>query len=511
MSDRLREIILVANLLVLVYLVVHAVMTMWILLLSRRELTRSARHDTAETRLAVLRSPLSPLISIIIPAYDEEAGILDATRSALSLEYPNLEVIVVNDGSTDDTLYLLTRQYPVQPVRRAAHPGDLSTAVVYGTWYGQVGHHRLVVVDKENGGRADAVNAGIDAATGDLACLIDRDSMLESRALLHMARLFIEEPERMAGAGGTVRIANGCTIVDRHLVRVGLPDNDLARYRMVEYLRAVLASRAGWSRLNAMLEISGAFSVFRTDLLRRVGGLATDTACEDVELVVRIHRYLAGTDYRLAFLAEPVCWTEEPSDLATLRRQRIRGQHGLGQVLLKYRGMLFRPKYGWLGMAALPYFVAFELLGPVVETAGLVLVVASWWFGVVSSTMLWLFLALSGVFGALLSLLAVALEESTLRRYPGAREIRRLSLYGLAGSLGLRQLLAAWRVWALARIALRGEVEWGAIRRMGLGQRTRRRYRGAGADPGPERERALAAPAGRTKAQEQTGLSRQSG
>jgi cellulose synthase/poly-beta-1,6-N-acetylglucosamine synthase-like glycosyltransferase len=424
------------------------------------------RFDAADEAFA---SPLTPGISVLLPAYNEEAGIVESVRSLLSLRYPRFEVVVVNDGSTDGTIERLTAAFDLVEIRKALRDG-IATRPVTATYVSRR-HPELCVVDKENGGKADALNAGVNAARHPYVCAVDADALIEEQALLQVARPIIDDPGLMAATGGIVRIANGCTVDHGRVVSVGLPVSRLATIQVVEYFRAFLVGRVGWSRINALLIISGAFGLFRRDLVDEVGGWWTNTVGEDVELVVRLHRLLRrrGTDYRIAFVPDPVCWTEVPEDLRTLGRQRRRWHRGLAETLWRHRGAIGNPRYGAFGLLAMPYFFVFELLGPVVAVLGPVLTIVLWSVDRVSTLFLLAFLIVSILLGILLSIAALALEEFSFRRHPRGGEVARLVAYAVVENLGYRQLNDLWRAAAFGELA-RKRRTWGEQRRRGIGK-----------------------------------------
>ncbi len=302
-------------------------------------------------------------ISVLVPAYNEEATICSAIRSLLQLSYPEYEVVVINDGSTDGTLDALRSAFELEAFPEAYY-AQIRTGDVHAVLRSRR-HGNLKVIDKQNGGKADALNAGINASRYPLVCGIDADSVLERGSLHRVVQPFLRD-SRVVATGGTVRVANGCEIESGHLRRVGLPQSLLARFQVVEYLRAFLFGRLGWSAISGMLIISGAFGLFRKDAVIAIGGYRQNTIGEDMELVVRLHRVLRqrGTPYRIEFVPDPVCWTEAPEDLATLRNQRVRWQRGLSESLAANWPLMFSRRGGVPGWVAFPFMVAFEWLGP---------------------------------------------------------------------------------------------------------------------------------------------------
>jgi len=410
-------------------------------------------------------SSLDLPVSVIVPAYNEAASIITSTRAMLQVEYPDYEVIVVNDGSNDETLQKLIDEFRLQPFPEA-YRQRVNCKDVRGVYKSAL-IPNLRVVDKVNGGsKADAMNAGINACRYPLFCAVDADSILQTDSLRRAVRPFLEEPDTVA-TGGTVRIANGCVVRGGFLEKVRLPGNFLALVQVVEYLRAFLYGRMGWTQLNAVLIISGAFGVFDKEAVVTVGGYDSDAIGEDMELVLRLHRHFktSGEDYKISFVPDPICWTDAPEDLTTLGKQRIRWQHGLGQCLSKHRSLLFDRRAGAVGWLAVPFFVVFELFGPFVELAGYVFMTGAGIAGWISLESAGVFFCLAIGLGILLSTSALVLEEMSFHVYPNIRDLFRLFGVAVLENLGYRQLTLVWRVKGLIAW-MRGQVpEWGEMKR----------------------------------------------
>ena len=408
----------------------------------------------------------APPITLIAPAYNEAATCVDATRSLLTLNYSDYEILVVNDGSKDATLAKLTEAFGLEPAPRFP-TAALPTRPIRGA-YRSRRHPNLWVLDKENGGKADTLNAGLNHCRTPLFCAMDADSLLEREALTRIVRPFLEDATTVA-AGGIIRIVNGCRVEAGTVTDVRLPRSWLARFQVLEYLRAFLAGRMGWSALDATLIISGAFGLFRRQTVVDVGGYATDTVGEDMELVVRLHRHCRerGIPYRISFVPDPVAWTECPESLRVLGRQRDRWQRGLTETLLRHGRMLLNPRYGLVGMLAYPYFFFLEMAGAAVEVAGYVVFVLAVVLHRAALPFVLAFLMVAVVLGIALSVAAVVLEELSFRRYPRARDL--IALFGLAvvEGLGFRQLTTFWRARGLLS-ALRGKKGWGEMTRKGF-------------------------------------------
>lgn len=414
----------------------------------------------------LFRSELYKPVSILSPAYNEEANIIASVEALLQIQFPDFEVIVINDGSTDQTLQKLKDHFELFEVTTPSHlPIDHEPIKKV---YRSKRYSELVVVDKVNGRKADALNAGINLASKDLICAIDADSILDPDVLMKLLRAFVEN-ENVIAVGGIVRVANGCTIEDYIVKEVDMPDSFLARIQSVEYLRAFLFGRVGWDYLESLLIISGAFGVFDRKAVLEVGGYLHDTVGEDMELVVRLHEHFREKKekYNIRFLPEPVCWTEVPEDWSVLGKQRNRWQRGLADTLWRHKKMLFNPKFGRLGMLAMPYFVFVEMLGPVIELVGFVYFFLILALGSINSTFVLLFFSVAVLLGMVLSVSAVLCEEFTYRRYPSIGDVGLLTLYAFLENIGYRQIHTWWRFKGLIDF-FKGSKEWGTMIRKGF-------------------------------------------
>jgi cellulose synthase/poly-beta-1,6-N-acetylglucosamine synthase-like glycosyltransferase len=418
-------------------------------------------------------SGYEPPVSVIVPAYNEEATFTAAIRSILRLDYPEFEIIVVNDGSRDRTLEALIREFSLVPFPEA-YRQRIETRAIRGI-HRSTAHPNLRVIDKENGGKADAINAGINAARYPLVCIVDADSILERRSLRQVVLPFLIEPHTIA-AGGCVRIANGCEVRGGFLDKVGLPRNLLAMAQVVEYLRAFLFGRLGWAPMNSVPIISGAFGVFRKEAVVAAGGYRSDTLGEDMELVMRLHRLnrMAGHPYRVAFQIKPVCWTDAPESTRVLRNQRIRWQRGLGESLAHNRELLFHARGGAAGWLMFPFMVTFELLGPLVELSGYLFMVVGFASGFISAAVFWSFLLLAVSLGILLSLSALLLEEISCHTYVRRGNLLALVCMAIAENFGYHQLVLVWRLQGFFQWATRAPAHWGKMKRNATWQKDAR-------------------------------------
>ncbi|HEX2603217.1 MAG TPA: glycosyltransferase [Oxalicibacterium sp.] len=411
-------------------------------------------------------SGLEPPISVLVPAFNEEATIAASVRSMLQLSYSEFEIIVINDGSRDRTLEVLKQEFGLR-VFPEAYRVQLQTAPVRAI-YRSTRYPNLRVIDKENGGKADSLNAGINASRFPLFCGVDADSILQRDSLQRVAQPFTRDAT-MVATGGTVRIANGCEVRDGFLSHVGLPRNMLARFQIVEYLRAFLFGRLGWSAINGMLIISGAFGLFRKDVVISVGGYRVDTIGEDMELVIRMHRILRARNqpYRIEFVPDPVCWTEAPEDLRTLRNQRVRWQRGLAESLNSNWGLMLSRKGGVPGWLAFPFMMLFEWLGPLIELGGYLFMIVAFATDAISWSAFSAFMFVAVGLGILLSASGMLLEEMSFHIYPRRRDLALLAVIVIIENFGYRQLNSWWRLNGLIKWAMRSKGQWGAMKRKG--------------------------------------------
>lgn len=408
-----------------------------------------------------------PPIAILAPAFNEEVTIVESVNSLLALHYPDVEVIVINDGSSDDTLQQVISQFGLEPVDRY-FDRTVAHAPIRGL-YASPRIPALLVIDKENGGKSDALNAGINVARSPLFCSIDADSILESDALLRAVGPFVDNPDEVVAVGGTIRLANGCTVESGRVTGVRLPRNFLALVQIVEYLRAFLMARLALSRMQALTVISGAFGLFRRRVALEVGGYSHGTVGEDMELVVKLHRHMrdGNKPYRIEFIPDPVCWTEAPEDIRVLGRQRARWQRGSLETFARHRDMLFNPRYGRIGFLGFGQILIVDVLGPVIELLGYVLVPLLWAVGLLSIDYLLAYLAITFTFGIFVSVATLILEEVELRRFPRARDLAILTLVAIAENFGYRQVSNFWRLRGLWQF-LRKQQGWGQMTRRGF-------------------------------------------
>lgn len=430
---------------ILIYMLAVILFYTSMLVVSFFQLRKEVNFNKTVENEEFLDAKFTKPVSIIVPAYNEEAGLIESVRSLLSLNYPQTELIVVNDGSTDQTVPMVIEHFQMIEVPKAMRE-QLETAPVRAVYQSMIIPH-LFMVDKENGGKADALNAGINMSRYPYFCSIDGDSILEKNSLLKVMKPIIKSGEEVIASGGNVRIANGCSIHMGNVTSVSLSKNPLIIMQIIEYLRAFLIGRVGLSRYNMLLIISGAFSVFSKEWVIEAGGYDTKTVGEDMELVVRLHRMLREkkANKRIEFVPDPVCWTEAPEKMKYLQMQRSRWHRGLLDSVWKHKKMTFNPKYGSVGMFSFPYYWIVELFGPIVEFFGYVFIIISLFLGTVYVEFALLLLLAMVLYGSVLSMVAVLLDVWSVNKYPKISDIVLLFIHSIFEAFWYRPLTVFWR------------------------------------------------------------------
>jgi biofilm PGA synthesis N-glycosyltransferase PgaC len=418
-----------------------------------------ARGRRADDYELVRESRLTIPASIIAPVYNEAPIVVAAARSFLAVDYPEYEVLIVNDGSTDGTLAELTAAFELEPVE-CFYRRTYESAPVREIYRSRT-HPHLLVIDKENGGKADSLNCGLNLARYRYICGVDGDTILTRTALLDGMRLVLSDPARVIGVTGHVAI-NGTP--EAALNDDGAPcrvdRRPLLAFQHLDYLRSFFNNRLGWTRLNMMLCAVGAFQIWRRDVLEEVNGFSTRFTCEDIELTFRIHEKFRreGRDYKILSLAETVGVTEGPDRPSRLIAQRERWQRVITETVFHYRSMLFNPRYGTVGLLGVPFFLASEVLAPVFELLALSAIVGGFAVGAFPLADSLLMLGVISFANGIFATAAVLLEDRTSRAY-GLRDLLWLSCLGLLDLILYRPLIVLARAKGTWRF-LRRDTGW---------------------------------------------------
>lgn len=407
-------------------------------------------------------------ISLIIPAFNEDENIVSNIKSLMKINYPEFEIVVVNDGSTDMTHERIIDAFGLYKIETAIKT-SIPTKEIRGVYF-NVDYPNFIYIDKENGGKSDALNAGINISSYPLFACLDADSRIEPDALLKLSIEFLKNSDTVV-AGGLVRIANGFKIKDGKVSGFEMPPKMIERFQIVEYYRSFLSGRVSWGATNSMLIVSGAFGVFRKQTVIEVGGYKNNTIGEDMEIVVRIHQHMRahGKEYRIIFCEDSVCWTQGPMSVNDIRSQRRRWQIGLFDTLLSHKRLFLNPIYGTVGLFSIPYNWIFELFGAVIEVMGYFIIPFSLFMGELNMFFFIMYFLLAALLGVILSIGSLILEQYTRKNVMTAKQCLALSLYAILENFGYRQLITLFRVEGLVKYRKLRRT-WGKIKRKELEQ-----------------------------------------
>lgn len=463
----MQTFFLILTYVIIAYMLFSSLSYLGLFILAFRKVKRENKLDRRESTEDFLRNQYTYPVSILVPAYNEEVGVVSTVRSLLALEYPEKEVIVIDDGSKDMTSDRMIEEFKMIQIPFAVRT-HIQTAEIDSIFQSTVFPY-IKLIKKANGGKADALNAGINLSAYPYFCAIDGDSILENDGLLKTMKPIIESDGQIIVTGGSVRIANGSTISRSKVEAINLPRNPVVLMQIIEYFRAFLIGRLALSHLNILLIVSGAFGVFNKERVIQAGGYNKNTVGEDMELVVRLHRLLREekSKQRIEYIPDPVCWTEAPESLEVLRSQRIRWQRGLFETLWSHKKMMFNPKYGAIGMFSMPYFLFVELLGAVFEFVGYFIIFGGFFFSLVDPEIAGVLFLVTIFYGSLISALAVLLEELTLHKYPKVSHLTRLYFWALTEAFWYRPLMVLWRVKGIFA-AFHKKAHWGDMKRKGI-------------------------------------------
>lgn len=420
---------------------------------------------------SILSCPFIPAITVLAPAFNEEKTIVENVRALLSLYYPDFEVIVINDGSRDDTLSKLIDEYDLE-LSDYFFEYKIPTQDLRGVYKSRIkSFSKLIVIDKANGGKADSLNAGINLARGELFVAIDVDSIIESDALLKMVKPYLEETdEQVIAVGGVIRVVNDCIVEGGQIAQINLPKKFLPRVQVLEYTRSFLMSRMAWSKLDGLLLISGALGLFNRKIVIAAGGYYARTVGEDMEIVVRMRRYMVESKlpYKVVYVPDPLCWTEVPDTIKILGRQRNRWTRGMIDTLNIHKKIFLNPKYKKFGMLGYPYWFLMEWLVHIIEVIGLFYFFLLIIFGSVNWEFFGLMFLFIYLFAVGLSIWSILFEELTYHKYEKRRDVINLLLTAFMEPIFYHPLILYWAIRGNLDY-LAGNKSWGEMVRRGFG------------------------------------------
>jgi cellulose synthase/poly-beta-1,6-N-acetylglucosamine synthase-like glycosyltransferase len=470
MTHLLLQFLHYANDVFLFYFIAANLVYTVLMCLSLYSVSLHAQYASQKRYRDMQDSPVTPPVAFIVPAYNEANAIVQSVLSLLDLNYPEKEIVVVDDGSTDGTVDRLIERFGLRRMDMIYREA-LKTKPVSAFYYNPE-TPALLVISVEHGGKPNALNAGINLARSPYFCTVDADSIIERDAMLRLMAPIVQSSENTVVSGGIVRIANGCEVDHGIITKVELAKSWLERCQTVEYIRTFLFGRPGWSALNATFITSGAFCLLHKESVIEAGGFGLDTVTEDIDMIARLRRSLTDKKrkFRIVFTSDPVCWTEAPRTIKMLARQRRRWQLGLAQTVIKNWDMIFNPRFGAMGMLSMPFHAYLEAIGCVVEAMGTFLIPISYLVGAmpVSTFLVFMFLAVG--YGTLLSMGSVVLEEITLRRYPSWKHVLVLMVYAVIENVGYRQMVTLFRAHGVLQY-FTGRRRWETVQHGGINVR----------------------------------------
>ena len=384
-------------------------------------------------------------ISILVPAYNEEVTIVDSINSLLNLDYPAYEIIIVNDGSKDKTVTEVIENFNLKqvskPYRRLVESNE-----ALGTYEGS-GDVKIILVDKANGGKSDALNMGINVSSFPTFLCVDADSMLQVDALQRIVEPFLEDDTTVA-VGGNIKISNHVIIDKGKILDVENPKKPLVIFQMIEYLRVFLNSRISLNGINGNLIISGAFGLYNKQAIVNIGGYTNGLMGEDMEIIMKVHSFYRKNNipYKTSYVPDAICWTQVPEDISTLKRQRRRWHVGLGQSLRMHKYMFLNPKYGLVGMVSFPYFLFFEYLTPFLEIVGMVTISLSYLLGIINLQFFLFYLLVYMGYNIIVSMISIIIERYMFSSTTNTRLTLKLIFYSVLESFGYRQVMSLFRI-----------------------------------------------------------------
>lgn len=413
-------------------------------------------------------------VSIIAPAYNEGLSIVSNVKSLLLQEYPKFEVIIINDGSTDDTLEKLIREFSLIQVD-FFYQDKIKTKPVRGHYRSTNPiYNKLLIVDKVNGGsKADASNAGINSAKYSLFVCTDVDCILRKDTIAMLVKPFVESTTKVIATGAAIRISNSCEFKEGMLFQSHYPKNFFARFQELEYIRSFLYGRMAWSRLNGLLLVSGGLGMFDKTLVIEVGGYKKESLGEDMELITRMRKYmhLKKEKFSIKYIPESLCWTEGPSDSEIFIRQRTRWGRGLIQNLFLHKDMVFNPKYGITGMLVLPYYILFEFLVPVLEVIGILFILLDVFYFGLDYYFLFIISLAVYLFYALVTLLSIYIDQS-IKQYNSIKDIMTLIAMIFLEPFLYHPINIYASLKGYLHFLFNKEKKWGEMTRQGFNQTT---------------------------------------
>ena len=425
---------------------------------------------------ALLTSPYAPGITVVAPAYNEGLSIIDGVHSLLSLNYPKFEVVIINDGSTDHTLQKLIDEFQLEAIEYAYNEQIVTQPVKQIYRSANPAFFNLLIVDKVNGkSKADASNAGINVSSYPYFLCTDVDCIIHKDTLLKLIKPFIEEKTKVIATGAAIRISNSCDIKNGFMVKVKVPKGYLPLFQELEYIRAFLLGRMAWSKMNALMLVSGGLGMFDKEIAINAGGYDPKSFGEDMELITRMRIYMHNLKekYLIKYIPESLCWTEVPANLKVFGSQRTRWSRGLAQNLWVHKKIMFNPKYGIFGMISFPYWLFFEWLAPIIEATGIIYYL----YVVITGQINWeyaiILLIYVYTFSVMITIMAVLWDELTHKQYSSKMEVFKLCCAALVEPILYHPLVVFFALKGDFYSLLGKPMAWGNMQRAGFKKLTK--------------------------------------
>ncbi len=444
-----EKIIFVIDLFILFYFLWLNSFYIVLLIATNPNLIRRLKEQRAQKSYQLFKLDVAPPVSIIIPCFNEEANILTPITAALNVDFPNAKIIIVDDDSSDKTLQVLIDTYQLVSIPPIFRP-TLKTAPIKH-YYQSKSHPNLMVIHKENGGREDSINAGINACTTPFFINIDADSIIEPDAVSKLFQHLLTEKDIHA-MGGILTIINGCVVEKGRVKEVRLPPSFLGSMQVIEYLKSFFFGRLGWNDLGGTPLISGGFGLFNKQTILDIGGFKQVLA-GDLDLTLAIHKSMRDQKkpYRIDYVFDSIVWTEVPQTYSSLAIQRKRWHCSIIEVCWRRRNMLFNPKYGIVGFIHFPYLFFGEGIGPLIESFGYIYILFCYFFGVLNLSFLWYFILIAWGVDMFLTIASLIMQQVFLKKYQSTKVLLKMVFLSLVENFTYRPITVWWRVLGFFR------------------------------------------------------------
>ncbi|MBS4956826.1 MAG: glycosyltransferase family 2 protein [Clostridium sp.] len=453
------------NIFFMFYVFIYAVIFFISTISSVLEIDEDRRRKKYLNEIAIKNGENYVPISILVPAYNEEETVVDCINSLSYLDYLEYEIIVIDDGSKDNTSNVVIENFKLKkiarPIRKVVKC-EKEESIYEGYTFN---NKKITLVRKKNGGKADALNMGINMSKYPLFVSIDADSILQRDSLINIVRPFMEDDTTVA-VGGNIKVANQVVLDKGEVIKIFPPKKLLVIFQLIEYYRVFLTTRVWFNRFNGNLIISGAFGLFKKSSVVNIGGYDTNTIGEDMDLVVKLHSFYRKNriPYNIKYSYDAVCWSQVPEKFKDFKGQRRRWHIGLMTTLISHRYIFLNPKYGVVGVFSFIYFLVYELFSCVLDIVGLIIIILSYFAGILSIDFLITFFMIYVTYSIVISVASIILENYIFKHILSVWTILKLILLSAVESFGYRQVCSWCRLSGIIGYKKR-KYEWNKISR----------------------------------------------